>query len=81
MSRKEEFEKVKEIIKENYISAGCGIFNSRNIAGDQMDNLFDGEYFSVDICFDYGYYEVFSTTNEEWQELKQYYNELERREI
>lgn len=76
MSRKEEFEEVKKIIKENYDDAECGIFNTRNIIGDPMTGIFRGEYFEVDICYSYAYYEVFGTTDDEWQELEQYYSVL-----
>ena len=78
MNRKEELKKVKEIIKENYEDAECGIFNTRNLVGDTMINLFKGKYFTIDMCYHWSYFEIFGTTNEEFKELEQYYSGLGR---
>lgn len=80
MTREEEFSKVKKIIKAFYPMADCGLFDTRNIVGDTMSNLFDGEYFQVDICYHYSYFEVFGTTQNEFDELIKLYNELEEKE-
>ena len=77
MSRKEEFEKVKQIIKEKYEDADCGIFFSRNWVGDPMENIFTGKIFSVDICYSWKYFEVFGCSEEEEEELIEFYNNLE----
>ena len=76
MNRIEELEKVKKIIKKNYKYADCGIYNTRNIVGDPMENIFNGKYFIVDMCYYYSYFEIFGTTNEEFKELEQYYSDL-----
>ena len=73
MTRKEELKKVKEIIKETIDDYSCGIFSTRNIAGDYMETLFDGEYFTLDACFNWAYYELFGTTEEEFKEVSDYY--------
>lgn len=75
--REKEFKKVKELIKEFYEQADCGIFNTRNIAGDSMMTIFNGEYFTLDICFSWAYFEVFGTTEEEFAELTELYNSME----
>ena len=31
-----KFEKAKEIIKENFSQADCGIYNTHNVSGDLM---------------------------------------------
>ena len=59
--RLEEFTKIKELIHEYIEEASCGIFNTRNLVGDMMINLFDGEYFQLDICYNWEYFEVFGT--------------------
>ena len=41
MSQKEEFNKVKKLIKEYYDNGDCGLYNTRNIVGDRMVNLFN----------------------------------------
>ena len=76
MEREKELEKVKKLIKKNYKDAGCGIFNTRNIVGDTMSNLFEGKYFTLDICYDWLYFEVFGTTEEEFETLEKFYDEL-----
>lgn len=76
MTRKEELEKIKEIIKENYKNADCGLFSTRNIVGDKMLTLYKGNYFQIDICYFWSYYEVFGTTKKEFDELYNYYNSL-----
>ena len=76
MTRKEEFKKVKEILKENIEDANCGLFFTRNIVGDSMSNLFTGKFFTVDICRYWSYYEVFGCNNKEALELKDYYKRI-----
>lgn len=78
MSREEEFEKVKKLIKEYYDDAYCGLFDTRNITGDYMNNIFRGKYFTLDICFSYSYFEIFGVTSEEFAILKTIYNKLEK---
>lgn len=80
MLRKQEFNDVKEVIKVNFDNGNHGIFNSRNISGDSMSTIFKGKYFTVDICFYYSYFEIFGTTEEEFEELKQFYIELQNNE-
>ena len=72
--RVEEFEKVKKIIETAYVDGG--IFNTRNVVGDEIETIFEGKFFTVDICDYYGYFEVFGMTNEEFDELRKFYYEL-----
>lgn len=74
--RLEELEKVKTVIKTNYKIADCGIYNTRNLVGDPMVTIFEGEYFTVDICFSWAYFEVFGTNQKEWDLLEKFYEEL-----
>lgn len=76
MNRTEEFEKVKQTIKNLHKQARYGIFNTRNWCGDLTINIFQGEYFDIDICYQCEYFEVFGTTDKEWDELKRFYEEL-----
>ena len=71
-----EYEKIKSIIKEHIGLGNCGLYNTRNIVGDNMLNLFQGKYFSLDICYGYSYFEVFGMTNEEYELLEEYYYKL-----
>ena len=36
-----KLEKAKEIIKEYYKEGNCGIYDSRNIVGDWMTNIYN----------------------------------------
>ena len=76
MTREEEFKKIKELIKENYKSGDCGLYDTRNIVGDPMTNIFNGKYFQLDICYYYSYFEVFGTNCEEFEELEELYDSL-----
>ena len=73
-------EKAKEIVKKYYKDADCGIFNSRNVLGDRMMTIYKDESISIDICYNYAYFEVFGLTKEEFRELEKYYNSLEEKE-
>lgn len=71
-----KLEKAKEIIKEHYKDGDCGIYDSRNIVGDWMTNIYDDGDLTIDICYSYSYFEVFGLSNTEFDELARYYSEL-----
>lgn len=71
-----KLEKAKEIIKEHYKDGDCGIFNSQNIVGDWMTNIYNNDGLCVDICYGWSYFEVFGLSDEEFNELARYYSEL-----
>lgn len=64
------------MIKEYYNDGDCGLYNTKNILGDPMTTIFNGKYFTLDICFYYSYFEVFGTTIEEFNELTKFYDNL-----
>lgn len=69
-------EKAKQIIKEYYHYANCGIYDCRNVVGDPMTQIYgDGDLF-IDICYYYSYFEVFGLSNDEFQELEKFYDSL-----
>ncbi len=70
-------EKAKKIVKACYRMADCGIFNSRNFAGDIMCNIYEGEGLTIDVCYHYSYFEVFGLSDTEFKELERYYASLE----
>lgn len=70
-------EKAKEIVKENYRDAQCGMFHTRNVVGDVMTNIYDENGLIVDICYEYMYFEVFGLSDDEFAELLKYYNSLQ----
>jgi len=71
-----KLEKAKEIIKEYYKEGDCGIYDSRNIAGDWMITIYDDGDLTIDICYQWNYFEVFGLSNKEFTELCKYYVEL-----
>ena len=72
-------EKAKEIVKEYYRSARCGIFDSRNLVGDETLTIYEGEGLTIDICYYYSYFEVFGLSNADFKKLERYYNSLSRK--
>ncbi|MCD7724255.1 MAG: hypothetical protein LUI12_01660 [Clostridiales bacterium] len=76
MTREEEFLKIKELIKQNYKLANCGFFGCQNLLGDPVETIYSGEYFTLDICKYYFYFELFGATDEEFKELDKYYESL-----
>ena len=71
-----KLEKAKKIIKKYFNNGDCGIYDSRNIVGDPMINIYDDGDLTIDICYSYGYFEVFGLSDDEFAELEKYYNEL-----
>lgn len=72
-----KLEIAKEIIKEYYKEADCGLYDTRNIVGDPMTTIYDKDGLIIDICFNYSYFEVFGLSNKEFEELFTFYNNLE----
>ena len=71
-----KLEKAKEIIAKNYNEGNCGIFDTRNMVGDWMTTIYaDGEL-TIDICYDWNYFEVFGLSDDEFAELARYYSKL-----
>lgn len=66
----------KKIVKENYTSAKCGIFDCYNTAGDKMTVLYHKGGLEILICYDWMYFEVIGLSDDEFYELAKYYFEL-----
>lgn len=76
--RNEIITKVKQVIKENYKYADCGIFFTRNLVGDSMKTVHENEDIQIDICYEWAYFEVFGLTEDEQEVIESYYRRLER---
>lgn len=72
----ENLKKAKEIIAKYYDDARCGLFDSRNTAGDSMSCIYRDDNIQIDICYYYEYFEVFGLTDDEFEELSNYYASL-----
>ena len=70
-------ETAKGVIKEFFDDAQCGIYNCRNLLGDYLETLYEADGLTIDICYDYSYFEVFGLTDAEFSELKDYYRALQ----
>lgn len=77
MGESERLAKAKEIIKENFSSYDCGLFNSRNLLGDPMGTIYNEDGLTIDVCDYYSYFEVFGLTDDEFEELKDFYKGLQ----
>jgi len=66
----------KKIIKTYYNYGDCGLFDTRNIVGDAMTTIYDNEGLTIDICYNWAYFEVFGLNHAEFEELAKYYNSL-----
>lgn len=75
-----KLEKAKKVIDENFADGCCGIFDSRNWIGDPMTNIYDDDELSIYICYGWAYFEVFGLTDEEFVELRQYYEDKKEKE-
>lgn len=69
-------EKVKNVIRNRYIDAKCGLFFTRNLVGDHMSTIWEEDGVTIDICYGYEYFEVFGLTEEEENELSAFYKSL-----
>ena len=79
-TREEEIANLKKIIKLFYNPVCKGrLFNSRNVVGDKMTNIYKSKNMQLDICYEYDYFEVFGLTDEEFKDLQNYYSNLESR--
>ena len=67
---------VKKIIKEYYNEASCGLFFNRNNVGDKMINIYNKNGIQIDICYDYGYFEIFGLDSLQKTELTKFYENL-----
>ena len=72
-----KLEKAKRIVKEYIGYADCGLFDSRNILGDSMTNVYDEDGLIIDVCYHYAYFEVFGLSSEEFEALDEYYIKLQ----
>lgn len=78
MLRQLEFKIICFFIARLYHEANCGIYNTRNMVGDEMKTIYKGKYFTLDICYYWAYFEVFGTTEDEFNQIEEFYLGLGR---
>lgn len=69
-----KLDKAKEIIMKEIGNGNCGIFNTRNIVGDSMEEIFNNDGLKIDICRLWKYFEVFGLSDGEFKELEKFYH-------
>ena len=69
-----KIEIAQKIILKYINDAPRGLFNTRNLVGDNMEPVYDDGDLKIDICYDWAYFEVFGLTEEEFAELEHWYN-------
>ena len=53
---------------------GVQMFNTRNIVGDTMHTIYNKDGITVDICYDWGYIEIFGLTDADYQTVLNLYD-------
>lgn len=71
---KNKVDKAAEVIMQHIDKACFGIFDTRNVMRDDMTTLYNEDGLTVDICYDWEYFEVFGLTCEEFAALAHKYN-------
>lgn len=69
-------DKAKKVIRDNFSSANCGLFDCRNAVGDSMITVYKDDDIQIDICYHWSYFEVFGLTDAEFDKLGEYYASL-----
>ena len=70
-------DRAKQVIKDYYNIADCGLFFSRNLTGDQMDTIYNEDGIQIDICYNYSYFEIFGLSYDEQIAMNNFYRDLE----
>lgn len=76
----DKLNEAKRIIKKYYTKAKCGIFDCRNFSGDIMNTIYRKNGLTIEICYNWAYFEVFGLTPAEFEELENFYYNLRRNE-
>lgn len=76
MTREQELEEVKKLIQFHYGEHCCGMFFTRNVAGDSMKTLFKGEHFILEACDYWQYFELFGANAVERLVIDKFYEDL-----
>ena len=69
-------DRLMKVIADNVHLASCGIYFTRNIAGDPMNTIFCEDGVMVDICIPYEYFEVFGLTENEQNIIEDFYDTI-----
>lgn len=71
-----KLEIAKQVIKQHFESADCGLFNTRNFVCDPMTTIYSKDGLQIDICYRYSYFEVFGLDDEDFERLTEFYGSM-----
>lgn len=74
-----KLEIAKQIIKQHFKSAECGLFNTRNLVGDPMTTIYSKDGLQIDICYRYSYFEVFGLDDKAFKQLIRFYESIQKK--
>lgn len=66
----------KEVIRDHWMLARLGIYNGPNNSGAPVYMIYHDHEMEIYICYCYEYFEVYGLTDDEFADLKKYYDEL-----
>ena len=69
-----DYELAKTVLKAQLDYAGEELYDSDNIAGDPVETLFDNGRFHINLCADYGYFDVVGLSSDDFAHLKMWWN-------
>jgi len=73
-----KLEIAKQIIKQHFNSADCGLFSTLNLVGDPMTTIYSKDGLQIDICYYYAYFEVFGLDDEDFKQLYRFYESMQK---
>lgn len=71
---KTRVEKLAEFLNEQFPYIAGGIFDCRNVVGDEMNTVYNQDGIQVDFCEYWDYLEIFGLNKEEWKTLNSLYS-------
>ena len=72
-----KLERAKEIIAKYYDVAKHGIFDVPSLVNDERETIYCEDGLTILICYLWGYFEVYGLSDEEFEELSEYYFTLD----
>ena len=61
--------KIKELVLPEFDIDSVQTFDTRNVIGDYMANVYNANGIIIDVCYGYNYIEVFGLSDKEYEEL------------
>lgn len=72
-------EEIKVVLRANINDAPCGIYGEKRSLHKSVCRLFEGGGVVIDVCLSPGCFEVLGLSDELFDEVRKYYNEIRMR--